>query len=65
LDQNENMSKILLFVVAAIGILILLGTIFYQAKTGENALFMVPVGLALTMGAAIALTRQASKKKKE
>ncbi|MTB52748.1 hypothetical protein [Lewinella sp. W8] len=59
------MSKTLLFVIAALGILILLGTIVYQARTGESALLMVPVGLFLTMGAAIALMRMGSKQEQE
>lgn len=59
------MSKTLLFVVAAVGILILLGTIVYQARTGENALFIVPVGLLLTMGPAITLMRMGGKAERE
>lgn len=36
--------------IAILGILILLGNIYYTAKTQESNLFMIPIGLAVTFG---------------
>lgn len=54
--------KIFALVLSFLGLIILLGTIIYQAKNETSVFFMIPIGTLLSVGGAIAYMRIASKK---
>lgn len=52
------MNKKIGLAIAVVGILVILGTIFYQAKTEQQALFMLPIGLGITFLGVFATLRK-------
>ena len=51
--------------VSFLGIIILLGTIFYQEKYETNASYMIPIGLLVTFSGLFYLMKHAKSKKED